>query len=102
LQVTTTFAISPGTGVLFAMQDMPWDHGPKVSADGNGLVGHAGAVAWLANTGESLAIMLRPGNAGSNTVSDHVDVLSDARIQVPARFRPRMIVRVGGGEPPRT
>jgi len=52
--------------------------------------------AWLANTGESLAIMLRPGNAGSNTVTDHVDVLGDARIQVPARFRSRLIVRVDG------
>src|SRR6185437_7046857 len=44
LQVTTTFATSPGTGALFAMQDTPWDHGLKVTADGNGLVGHAGAV----------------------------------------------------------
>jgi hypothetical protein len=26
------------------MQDMRWDHGLKVTADGNGLVGHAGAV----------------------------------------------------------
>ena len=27
---------------------------------------------WCANTGESLAMELRPGNAGSNTASDHV------------------------------
>jgi hypothetical protein len=52
--------------------------------------------AWLANTGESLAIMLRPGNAGSNTASDHVDVLGDARMQVPAWFRSKVIVRVDG------
>jgi hypothetical protein len=52
--------------------------------------------AWLANTGESLAITLRPGNAGSNTVADHVDVLGDARAQVPARFRSQLIVRVDG------
>jgi hypothetical protein len=52
--------------------------------------------AWLANTGECLALMLRPGNAGSNTVADHVGVLDDARAQVPARFRSRVIVRVDG------
>ena len=27
--------------------------------------------AWLANTAESLAMLLRPGNAGSNTFTDH-------------------------------
>ena len=27
--------------------------------------------AWCANTAECLAMLLRPGNAGSNTVSDH-------------------------------
>ena len=40
--------------------------------------------------------MLRPGNAGSNAVADHVDVLGDARMQVPARFRSKVIVRVDG------
>ena len=29
--------------------------------------------AWLANTAESLAMLLRPGNAGSNTFADHLD-----------------------------
>jgi len=52
--------------------------------------------AWLANTSECLALLLRPGNAGSNTVTDHVDVLGDARKQVPARFRSKVIVRVDG------
>ncbi len=28
--------------------------------------------AWLDNTGEALAALLRPGNAGSNTASDHL------------------------------
>ena len=32
------------SGALFAMQDMPWDHGLTVTADGAGLVGHAGGV----------------------------------------------------------
>jgi hypothetical protein len=36
--------VIPGTGALFAMQHNGWDHGLKVTADGKGLVGHAGAV----------------------------------------------------------
>src|SRR6266550_2599874 len=31
--------------------------------------------AWLANTRECLAMLLRPGNAGSNTFTDHKEVL---------------------------
>ncbi len=34
----------PGTGALFAMQHNGWDHALTVTADGTGLVGHAGAV----------------------------------------------------------
>jgi hypothetical protein len=52
--------------------------------------------AWLANTAESLAMLLRPGNAGSNTVADHIEVLAAAIAQVPARFRSRLLVRVDG------
>ena len=52
--------------------------------------------AWLANTGESLAMLLRPGNAGSNTVTGHLQVLGDALAQVPTRWRGRLIVRVDG------
>ncbi len=35
-------------------------------------------------TGEALAAMLRPGNAGANTVTDHLDVLDAAVAQLPA------------------
>lgn len=52
--------------------------------------------AWLANTAECLAMLLRPGNAGSNTVSDHIEVLAAAIAQVPARMRSRLMVRVDG------
>jgi hypothetical protein len=41
--------------------------------------------AWAANTRECLAMLLRPGNAGSNTVADHKEVLAAAIRQVPAR-----------------
>jgi Transposase DDE domain group 1 len=52
--------------------------------------------AWCRNTRECLAVKLRPGNAGSNTFSDHEEVLSAALRQVPARFRRKVLVRVDG------
>jgi Transposase DDE domain group 1 len=52
--------------------------------------------AWCANTRECLAMLLRPGNAGSNTFTDHRDVLAAAIRQVPVRFRARVLVRVDG------
>jgi DDE family transposase len=52
--------------------------------------------AWLANTAESLAMLLRPGNAGSNTFADHLTVLTAAIRQIPSRFRSKLLVRVDG------
>ena len=52
--------------------------------------------AWLANIAESLAMLLRPGNAGSNTFTDHLAVLTAAIRQIPSRFRSRLLVRVDG------
>jgi hypothetical protein len=52
--------------------------------------------AWLANTREPLAMLLRPGNAGSNTFTDHQEVLAAALRQVPARFRRKILIRVDG------
>ena len=37
-------------------------------------------------TGETLSALLRPGNAGSNTVADHITVLDDAIAQLPAHI----------------
>ena len=51
---------------------------------------------WCANTTESLAMLLRPGNAGSNTFADHAAVLTAAIRQIPARMRSRLLVRVDG------
>ena len=39
--------------------------------------------AWCRNTRECLAMLLRPGNAGSNTFTDHKEVLAAAMRQVP-------------------
>src|SRR5208282_2939088 len=52
--------------------------------------------AWCANTAESLAMLLRAGNAGSNTFADHLTVLTAAIRQIPARMRARLLVRVDG------
>lgn len=38
-------------------------------------------------TGEPLAVLLRPGNAGSNTAADHITVIRDALRQLPD-YRP--------------
>ncbi len=40
-------------------------------------------MAYLDATGEALAAKLRPGNAGSNTAADHVEVLDMALAQLP-------------------
>ena len=42
-----------------------------------------------AGTGEPLAIALRPGNAGSNTASDHITVTRQALAQLPPALRAR-------------
>jgi hypothetical protein len=52
--------------------------------------------AWCANTGESLAMLLRSGNAGSNTVTDHIRVLADAIAQLPVKYRRKILVRIDG------
>jgi hypothetical protein len=45
------------------------------------------------NTNELLAIRLRPGNAGANTATDHLDVLGDAIAQIPAGHRRHLLIR---------
>ncbi len=51
---------------------------------------------WCDNTQESLALMLRPGNAGSNTAADHIAVLTAAIAQVPAPQRRKLLIRADG------
>jgi hypothetical protein len=45
--------------------------------------GHHPLLAFLDATGEALAGILRPGNAGSNTTADHVELLALALAQLP-------------------
>jgi hypothetical protein len=53
-------------------------------------------VVSVANTGEVLAVLLRNGNAGSNTVADHITVLTEAIAQIPVRYRKKVIFRADG------
>jgi hypothetical protein len=58
--------------------------------------GHHPLAGWCANTGECLAMKLRPGNAGSNTIADHLEVLAAALGQVPGSSAAKILVRVDG------
>ena len=51
---------------------------------------------WCDNTTELLAARLRPGNAGSNTTADHIDVLSAAITQIPRQYRKNLLIRADG------
>ena len=48
-------------------------------------------------SGEPLAIMLRPGNAGSNTAADHVEATRLALAQLPRHLRRRVLIRSDSG-----
>ena len=54
-----------------------------------------------AGTGEPLAMLLRPGNAGSNTATDHITVIKGALAQLPGHrpgTRPgrKVLIRIDG------
>ncbi len=60
--------------------------------------GYHPLLAFLDNTGEALAGMLRPGNAGSNTATDHIQVIDEALAQIPEpdRYGAPILVRADG------
>lgn len=47
---------------------------------------------WIDNTGELASLLLRPGNAGSNTAADLIAVLAEAIAQVPKPYRRKLLV----------
>lgn len=49
-------------------------------------------LAVLDATGEALAGLLRPGNAGSSTASDHLSVLDAALVQLPVQPGQRQVI----------
>jgi DDE family transposase len=63
-------------------------HSEKEGAAGNykGGYGFYPLMAYCDETDEALAAILRPGNAGSNTAADHIEVIEDALAQVPAEL----------------
>ena len=73
-------------------------HSDKAGARGTwkGTYGHHPLLATCDNTGELLVVMLREGNAGSNTGSDHVKVLDAAIAQIPAAHRRDLLVTIDG------
>jgi hypothetical protein len=79
-------------------------HSPKQGAAGTykGGFGFYPLLAFLDRgdgTGEALAGILRPGNAGSNTAQDHIEVIDLALAQLPraARDQPILIRADTGG-----
>jgi hypothetical protein len=52
-----------------------------------GTFGYHPMLAYLDNTGEALAGLLRPGNAGANAAADHITVLDAALTQIPDEHR---------------
>jgi hypothetical protein len=74
-------------------------HSDKEGAKGNfkGGFGYHPLGAWLDNTGEALAAVLRPGNAGSNTAADHLVVVDRALTQLPDRWRSKKILMRADG-----
>jgi hypothetical protein len=74
-------------------------HSDKEGGKGNfkGGFGYHPLGAWLDNTGEALAAVLRPGNAGSNTAADHLSVVDMALTQLPDRWRDKpILIRADG------
>ena len=63
--------------------------------------GHHPMTAWADHgadgNGEPLAIVLRAGNAGSNTAADHIEAARLALAQLPRHLRRRVLVRADSG-----
>ncbi|MGH7190075.1 MAG: IS1380 family transposase [Steroidobacteraceae bacterium] len=74
-------------------------HSPKEEAKGNFKkgFGHHPLLSYLDQTGEALAGILRPGNAGSNTAADHKTVLDLALQQLDEQaLEGEILVRADG------
>jgi hypothetical protein len=71
---------------------------PKAQAAGHykGGFGFHPLTSWCTNIGDALAVMQRPGNAGSFTAADHLAVLKAALIQIPAQWRTDVLVSIDG------
>ena len=63
--------------------------------------GHHPMTAWADHgqdgNGEPLALVLRAGNAGSNTAADHIEAAGLALAQLPGHLRRKVLVRADSG-----
>jgi hypothetical protein len=84
----------PGTITLNIDATLLTAHSEKELAAGNYKHGYGfhPLNCYLDETGEALAAVLRPGNAGSNTADDHFTVLGLALAQLPAQDLDREIL----------
>ncbi|MGH4018205.1 MAG: IS1380 family transposase [Pseudonocardiaceae bacterium] len=71
---------------------------PKAQAAGHdkGGFGFHPLTGWCSNIGDALAVMQRPGNAGSFTAADHLAVLKASLAQIPAGWRTDVLVSIDG------
>jgi hypothetical protein len=71
---------------------------PKAQAAGTykGGFGFHPLTSWCSNIGDALAVMQRPGNAGSFTASDHLAVLKASLAQIPVPWRSDVLVSIDG------
>jgi len=83
------------TVVLDADATLVTAHSEKEQAAANfkGGFGFHPLGVWCDNTGELLAIRLRPGNANANHAQDHIDLLGEAIAQIPTPHRRTILVR---------
>ena len=58
--------------------------------------GHHPLLGYCDNTDEPLAGMMRRGSAGPNTTADHLQVLDDAILALPPKYRRRLMVTADG------
>jgi hypothetical protein len=60
--------------------------------------GYHPLLAWLDNSGEALAGLLRPGNANANSAADHIAVIDEALAQIPDahRYGTPILIRADG------
>ena len=58
--------------------------------------GHHPLLSYCDNTDEPLAGMMRAGSAGSNTVTDHLEILDAAIAALPPAYRRRLMVTCDG------
>ncbi len=91
---------APGRTVLDIDATLLTAHSEKEGAAGTykGGYGFHPLLCFLAGSGEALSGLLRPGNAGSNTAADHIEVLDRALAQLPTGAAgPGTLVRCDSG-----